>query len=812
MGKKDGLTGKQSSPFPDPNVLPDILGSGPASEGGYDSDAQGITTPRVEPSIADSTGMSVENLDSHSNCESKNVKGDPPTRSQEVCSRDIIRNAENIKEAMSIDPVPGAKPPSKCLIPEAMSPERTPKTNQNRHGTSNAVTRIPSKDGTRLNVSRPKVGVNIVRASRASEPAEPSEKMSSVFPQRSSSSATPIPHRQVSIVSQSIRSPLGPGPKPFDHVSFAWDTSDSQDRALNTADTQTHQREASSIYPSHPNSLPSSPGSSAPASPPPIPRELYSIDATASLNEATTAAPFNGPTSTENNPISSQKRESSIFCSETQDWVQYDTLLLSNGPSPGQPTQSRFTEQLESPKSKHGNITDSQRRNRERRSDSSRKTSDGWLSGGRRQGYGYEFVSEADEDTNIMWKRAMKAHAEEGSVRSRRRSQNSFTWKGKKRFVNSSRDGSSEDSGMKQDPAPPDERASIENKGKIPAPGIGVVMSKKEKGTEKSPARSLRKWANFPSHSRAERCASAGTTDNVTVRDFSSTQDQRSIPEDYSSTPQVDGQVERETPRKSGREWFRQWTKLARQSNIDLRRYRAGHRAEVSRSGLLKYPELELIPDGPQPYVVMEELGNVEKASKEFLRRQKEQTKAEASPKSNVPAVREADMPNTGTGAKTEPLSKSDSRSDTGTENEFVLAPVSPLTPDPELASPLTAIGETVSMEPFSESISAQMWSRLYEDCVKRPTSDNGGDVFSLASVPSSRAASPEQARDQRLTAISTSMDLHSSTADFKEFQLADEVKTRDSLMRMVEAAWGSGLSDRGAPNASQRCQEGDQE
>lgn len=100
------------------------------------------------------------------------------------------------------------------------------------------------------------------------------------------------------------------------------------------------------------------------------------------------------------------------------------------------------------------------------------------------------------------------------------------------------------------------------------------------------------------------------------------------------------------------------------------------------------------------------------------------------------------------------------------------------------------------------------MWSRLYEDCVNRPVSDNGVDTFSLTSIPSSRAASPEGAQDRRLTTISTSMDLNSSTSEFKKFQLSDEVKTRDSLMQMVETAWGTNLLDRGVANASQSCQQ----
>src|SRR5205814_3882161 len=47
-----------------------------------------------------------------------------------------------------------------------------------------------------------------------------------------------------------------------------------------------------------------------------------------------------------------------------------------------------------------------------RREHGTRSTSEGWLSGGRRQGYGYEFVSEfSEEGETLLWKRAHDGQA-----------------------------------------------------------------------------------------------------------------------------------------------------------------------------------------------------------------------------------------------------------------------------------------------------------------------------------------------------------------------------------------------------------------
>lgn len=694
--------------FTDSNMLPDILGSGPASEGGYDSDAQNIMTPRVEPSIASSANIPVENANRN------NLQDDATIPSQEDGSKKNAHGSENIKEitnpqscnmdARSEPSISDVRLSSECLASEGFGSPCTSETNETGTPAPRSAIRIPPDNSTILNASYSKVGVTFARTSRASEPAESNENIRLVFPQRSFSLA----NRQTLAVKQSIGSPLDSVPKPLEDLYFSPDTPNSTDRALTTAD-QNHRRDASSVYASRPNSLPPSPRSCARGFSSPLPGEIGSIDATTSMNEVTTPVTINGPNLVENNPVSKQKREPSVSGPESQIGPLVDTLLPSNGPGQGLPTKSKFTEQLGPLDTKQRNAEDPQRQNRESSSDSSRRTSDGWLSGGKRKGYGYEFVSETDEDANIMWKRAIKEHAGGESVRARQRSQNSFAWRGRMSSMKSSRN-SSEHSIEKQHSAVyvlPEEWTSPGDQDKIPAPGIGIVMSKKEKNKRNNSVRSLRAWTRFPSHSRAERCASADTTDNVTVRDFSSTQDQRPILETGLHSPQVDGQVERETQRKSGMEWIRQWTKLSRQSSVDLRRYRAGHWPGMSRSGHLKYPELELIPDGPRPYVVMEELGNVEKANRKFLRRQKEQTRDESNSNFNGLDVNRTNGPNTGAGPTPEPECNSDSGSASGTENEFFLAPFFPLTPEQKVDSPTAVIEETASMEPSLENISA---------------------------------------------------------------------------------------------------------
>ncbi|KAK2763941.1 hypothetical protein FQN54_009560 [Arachnomyces sp. PD_36] len=775
--QSEGPTGNPPSSLPGTSILPDILGSGPVSEGGYDSDAQGIMTPRTESSIAGSTRIPPENVNKTPNPGGKDLVDTAKSCALNILNPPTANTGFEPRVGLSSERLYSA---SNSGIP---TPPRTPKINKAQFPSPRPMIKVLPRDGIATNAGSSSPGVSSARALRASEPTEPSESVSYTVPQRSSSSIVPASRRQLSSPHRNIGSTPRAFLKPLD-VTCVSKTQNPDPSG--SADPKNHQRDTSSMYGSHTGSLPPSPNSSMRYMPLSVPEELCSISTTTPLDGGKPDAPINATNSAENHSISPQIGEPTTPSSKSQDDMQNGTLPSPGGSGPGQSIQSRFTEELESPERRLPNTTGSLRRESHRSSVGSRSTSDGWLSGGRRQGYGYDFVSETEE-TNMMWERALKAHNEGESARGRERSHSSFNWAGKIRSLKSSRDSS--ENAAPEAPSTisvlPDKPSTPQNHGKIAAPGIGRVVSKKE-GSDTNPTRSLHLWASFPSHSRDERCASAGATDNVIVRDFSSTQDQRPILESSFSS-QVDGQMDVETPRKRGIEWFRQWPKISRRSSGDLRRYRAGHWASVSRGGRLKYPELELIPGGPTPYVHMEQLGNVEKASKRFFRRQK-------AKKTNQPDAEQPGTPEVENAVKPPPVPSSNLTSETETENQFVLAPLPPYTSDYE-QNPSTETGETAGIELLAGD-NSEMWSRLYADCVNRPTSDTGADALSLTSISSGAVVLPDGAQTQRLKVLSTSIDLNSSTVDFNEFQLADEARTRDSLMRMVEAVWGAGPPD----------------
>ena len=198
-------------------------------------------------------------------------------------------------------------------------------------------------------------------------------------------------------------------------------------------------------------------------------------------------------------------------------------------------------------------------------SEATRSTSDGWLSSGKRQGYGYDFVEDQkpvaetveqdrafEEDTAAsVWERTLRKARDSrqlGGSRSsfgsslrpssfqhddgrikKQNSQYRFTKNGlltagppKRKLSKPNRDGSSMEilGSIKGGRSPMTRSVS---------PGISVQPKKSESvlrrytnlGFNLGATARAASWTRFPSHSRRERTGAAGAPDKIVVRDFS---------------------------------------------------------------------------------------------------------------------------------------------------------------------------------------------------------------------------------------------------------------------------------------------------
>ncbi|PGH07849.1 hypothetical protein GX51_01559 [Blastomyces parvus] len=380
-----------------------------------------------------------------------------------------------------------------------------------------------------------------------------------------------------------------------------------------------------------------------------------------------------------------------------------------------------------------------------------RSVSDGWISDGKRQGYGFRFVVD-DEGKSPNPKTNNPSSETE---------QESTTNHDLRDLVNLSRsEGSQECSSRASSEStvvgrqPPGGEKS-EDKGDRGDLSLGKFVDQMN-STEpqkitfnciESNKGLFLPWARFPSHSRAARNESAGRPDNVAARDFVPTEtpkaNQKLNPFPHEKTDSLPAI-------KKGTGLFH-WAKSHRSDSVDRRRYRAGHRKETSRSDELKDPDLEIIPGGPTGELVLEQIGDI----RGEIKRQKLRVQARESSET----VSEAQTP----------WSR--------------IKHHSPLGSHPLGFSTFDGSGMDTSMEPCS----ADIWSRLYEDCVGA-FSEDGEVTFNPRSEESPEKAPVDgQKRDQ----ASTSMDLRNSTTEFKEEQFLNEVGSKDGLLKLVEQAWG---------------------
>ena len=129
----------------------------------------------------------------------------------------------------------------------------------------------------------------------------------------------------------------------------------------------------------------------------------------------------------------------------------------------------------------------------------------------------------------------------------------------------------------------------------VPAPqrrALTVPQEERPQGT----------WARFPSASRSERTASAGTADRVSTYDFasraSSSASERRPSQDDAPESSPDGPAvrKRDSHRSSAPSSYFGVLRTRLRTDKDLRRLQRGLRSSVSTAGVLAHPELELLP------------------------------------------------------------------------------------------------------------------------------------------------------------------------------------------------------------------------
>jgi hypothetical protein len=182
----------------------------------------------------------------------------------------------------------------------------------------------------------------------------------------------------------------------------------------------------------------------------------------------------------------------------------------------------------------------------------------------------------------------------------------------------------------------------------------------------------------------------------------------------------------------------------------------------------LKYPELEIIPGGPTAHRILEELGDVEKESKEYQQRLQAREKVKL-------------------------MSQSEFR----VESNFDPSPEGSL----ELRLNRGCLIYDDTLEVSVKPSSAEAWSRLYGDCIQTLCDDvDATSMGSVTSQSNTKDSENLRSRGRRLAAVSVSTELRGSTTEFKELQAADEKRSKASLLRMVEEVWGNvELSNRDA-------------
>ncbi|PGH03804.1 hypothetical protein AJ79_07280 [Helicocarpus griseus UAMH5409] len=396
--------------------------------------------------------------------------------------------------------------------------------------------------------------------------------------------------------------------------------------------------------------------------------------------------------------------------------------------------------------------------------DTRRSVSDGWLSDGKRQGYGYCFVTEADQNPpsdsereNAKTQVGKGAECDTDQLPSGKESRSADS-----ASAGSSQLGS-ESTAVSEQPYTHNKLGSQDDLSYGASVSKLESMEKQKDKCVKGDKRFFSSWARFPSHTKNARNGSAGLSDNVITRDFAPEQPRNAKDMEHNTLSRVgDKQSDSGPSTRKTAKLFKHLARLHRSDGTNNRRFlRTRHLSDISRIEELKGLELDSV-SGTTSERVSDYIGDM----KEDAQREKE----------NIKTGKPGETMN---GHTTPPRT---------------VGHPSPLGSNP----PGLSTSDEGGLDVPTERLSAEIWSRMYDDCIGSLSDD------AIGSSPSNTALSQPGSMDGREDAAvvttdeqrpeqvsSSSTDLPNSTTEFKEEQLANEVTSRDGLLRLVEDAWG---------------------
>ena len=284
--------------------------------------------------------------------------------------------------------------------------------------------------------------------------------------------------------------------------------------------------------------------------------------------------------------LQSGRFDSSSEDSLPRDHTIIDIPTISRTEIDTEHRQSRFTEHLEDEFDAHPATTHMERLTLARSYDGTEDRS----AGGRR-GYGFDVIARENEQAANLWERTLQAHAWEMST------ENAKVSKGRGRISpaldriaeTKTPTGSSFFLGRPSSAIRRLTRSkSVDTMNVAPDFVIEKPNRRKHQWT-----RSTDSWTRFPSHTRSERSGSAGSSDNVTSYDFAMTIEPKS-----SLLTNKRHKKHRKTHSMTFgiKDLVHTLANRYKNERGDFLRLEKGHRSSVSTGGVLRYPDLELLP------------------------------------------------------------------------------------------------------------------------------------------------------------------------------------------------------------------------
>ncbi|KAI4145857.1 MAG: hypothetical protein LQ340_006138 [Diploschistes diacapsis] len=192
------------------------------------------------------------------------------------------------------------------------------------------------------------------------------------------------------------------------------------------------------------------------------------------------------------------------------------------------------------------------------------------------------FMPHSDEAVTL-WEKALQMHAREVSAKQNRPylPSQSGLWVASRRNLAASNPSPDHSVRYKRRGPPSIDSADIAPDVVIPAPATRLGSAKD---------RSTDSWARWPSHTRNERAGSAGLADKVRTYDFATRH------ELSRSDSMIERTKQKHVPISGSRNFFDIIRDRYINERSDLLRLERGYRSSVSTGGVLKYPDLELLP------------------------------------------------------------------------------------------------------------------------------------------------------------------------------------------------------------------------